>query len=84
MVRGNVEHDLVAVGRRVIAGFAVEVRLGDDGQGIGTAGMERLAAGCFRVYPGGHVVRGNVLRRVAATIHRELQGFHNKGALLGW
>jgi len=33
-----VEHDLVAVRRGVVAGFAVEIGIGDPGQGIGTAG----------------------------------------------
>jgi len=69
-----VEHDLVAVRGGVIARFAVEIGLGDPGQGIGTAGMERLAARCFS---------GNVVGQVVGAIHGEFEGFHDQGTLLG-
>jgi len=72
--RGNVEHDLVAVRGGVIAGFAVEKGLGDPGQGIGTAGMERLAARGFR---------GNLVRYVVGAIHGQFESLHDQGTLLG-
>ena len=64
------EHDLVTVGCGIFAGFAVQIRLGDPGQGIGAVGVERLAA-C--VSPGGNVVRGNLVRCIVdASGTREL------------
>ena len=74
MVRGNVEYDLVAVRGGVIAGFTVEIGLGNPGQGIRTSGMEGFASGGFR---------SNVVRHGVGAIHREFEGLHDQGTLLG-